>query len=96
MTPAFSLRNVVIALAIFALNALLNIPLFRFGAMPFRDSIELGYAAMDRFFSLHQSVGLERYAWQGRELRISEGIEPHGLASANNVRRSWAAGQAGR
>ena len=43
------------ALAIFAINALLNISLFRSGAMPYRDSIELGYAAMARFFYLHPS-----------------------------------------
>ena len=53
MKQAFSRGNLFIALAIFALNAVLNVPLFRPGAMPYRDSIELGYAAMARFFYLH-------------------------------------------
>ena len=53
MKPAFTRANLVIGLAIFALNVLLNIPFFRPGAMPYRDSIELGYAAMARFFYLH-------------------------------------------
>lgn len=55
MNRAFSRVNLAIALALFALNAALNLPLFREGAMPYRDSIELGYAAMARYFHLHPS-----------------------------------------
>jgi len=40
-----------IAGGVFALNVSLNIPLFLPGEMPYRDSIEGGYAAMARFFS---------------------------------------------
>lgn len=53
MKQAFSRVNLFIACAIFVLNAALNLPLFRAGAMPYRDSIELGYASMSRFFYLH-------------------------------------------
>jgi len=53
MKQAFSRANLVIAFLLFALNVLLNLPLFRSGAMPYRDSIELGYASMTRFYSLH-------------------------------------------
>src|SRR5215472_6910193 len=38
---------------LFALNLALNIPLFQSGEMPYRGSIEGGYAAMARFFSAH-------------------------------------------
>jgi hypothetical protein len=53
MKQAFSGVNLVIALALFVLNVALNVPLFRAGAMPYRDSIELGYASMTRFYYLH-------------------------------------------
>ncbi|MBY0504577.1 MAG: hypothetical protein K2X03_11740 [Bryobacteraceae bacterium] len=53
MTAAFSRANLLVALALFCLNVALNLPLFREGAMPYRDSIELGYAAMARYFYLH-------------------------------------------
>jgi hypothetical protein len=42
-----------IALAIFALNVYLNWPLFLPGELPFRGSIEGGYAGMARFVSAH-------------------------------------------
>lgn len=45
--------NLAIAGGLFALNVALNIPLFEAGEMPYRDSIEGGYAAMARFFSAH-------------------------------------------
>ena len=38
---------------LFALNVALNIPLFQAGEMPYRDSIEGGYAATARFFTAH-------------------------------------------
>lgn len=38
---------------LFALNVALNVPLFESGEMPYRGSIEGGYAAMARFFSTH-------------------------------------------
>lgn len=53
MKQAFSRANLVIAFLLFALNVALNLPLFRSGAMPYRDSIELGYASMTRFYYLH-------------------------------------------
>lgn len=53
MKQAFSRANLVIALFLFALNVLLNLPLFRSGALPYRDSIELGYSSMTRFYYLH-------------------------------------------
>ncbi|MGH9662379.1 MAG: hypothetical protein ACRD96_27760, partial [Bryobacteraceae bacterium] len=40
-----------IPLALFALGALLNVPLFLPGESPYRDSIEGGYASMARFFA---------------------------------------------
>src|SRR5690349_16391968 len=48
-------RTVDIALAavLFLGNALLNGPLFMTGEMPFRGSIEGGYAGMARFISAH-------------------------------------------
>jgi hypothetical protein len=42
-----------IAAGLLALNVALNIPLFHPGEMPYRDSIEGGYAAMARFFWQH-------------------------------------------
>src|ERR1700676_4468261 len=45
--------NLAIAGGLFALNIGLNIPLFESGEMPYRDSIEGGYASMARFFSAH-------------------------------------------
>ncbi len=42
-----------IALAVFLFNAALNRPLFLPGEMPFRGSIEGGYAGMARFISAH-------------------------------------------
>ena len=41
------------ALAIFALNVVLNAPLFMQGELPFRGSIEGGYVGMARFISQH-------------------------------------------
>jgi hypothetical protein len=40
---------------LFLLNVALNIPLFQAGEMPYRDSIEGGYAATARFFAAHPS-----------------------------------------
>jgi hypothetical protein len=40
---------------LFALNVALNVPLFLPGEMPYRDSIEGGYASMARFFWEHPS-----------------------------------------
>lgn len=48
-------KLVLLATAIFLCNAALNGPLFLPGEMPFRDSIEGGYASMVRFFSAHPS-----------------------------------------
>jgi hypothetical protein len=45
--------NLAIFSGLFALNVALNIPLFQSGEMPYRGSIESGYAAMARFFSAH-------------------------------------------
>lgn len=45
--------TILLAAAIFALNVLLNWPLFQDGAQPYRGSIEAGYAGIARFFSLH-------------------------------------------
>ena len=45
--------NLALAAAIFLFNALLNGPLFMAGEMPFRGSIEGGYAGMARFVSAH-------------------------------------------
>src|SRR5258708_4533727 len=45
------MKPFAIAAGVFALNVALNIPLFQPGEMPYRDSIEGGYAAMARFFS---------------------------------------------
>jgi hypothetical protein len=47
------LGNALAAAAIFLVNAALNGPLFLPGEMPFRDSIEGGYASMVRFFAAH-------------------------------------------
>ncbi len=38
---------------IFAINLALNLPLLSPGELPFRDSIEGGYASMARFFAAH-------------------------------------------
>jgi hypothetical protein len=43
----------LLALAVFLLNLLLNMPLFMSGDLPFRESIEGGYVGMARFFSEH-------------------------------------------
>jgi hypothetical protein len=43
----------LMAVAIFALNVLLNMPLFMAGELPFRESIEGGYVGMARFFAQH-------------------------------------------
>ena len=45
----------LIAAGLFALNVALNVPLFFPGEMPYRDSIEGGYASMARFFWEHPS-----------------------------------------
>ena len=47
------LKLVLLAAAIFLSNAALNGPLFQPGEMPYRDSIEGGYASMVRFFADH-------------------------------------------
>ena len=38
----------MIAVSLFALNVVLNLPLFMRGESPYRDSIEPGYAGMSR------------------------------------------------
>jgi hypothetical protein len=43
--------STVLVLAIFALNVWLNVPLFQRGEMPYRDSIEGGYASIAHFVS---------------------------------------------
>ena len=43
--------NLALAGGLFALNVALNIPLFLPGEMPYRDSIEGGYAGMARIFA---------------------------------------------
>src|SRR5215470_9758888 len=45
--------NIALAAAIFAVNVLLNAPLFMTGEMPFRGSIESGYISMARFIAAH-------------------------------------------
>jgi hypothetical protein len=47
------LATPLLALAIFLLNVCLNAPLFMRGELPFRGSIEGGYAAIARFISAH-------------------------------------------
>lgn len=47
--------DVLIALALFALNLALNFPLLLPGDTPYRDSIEGGYAGMARFVNAHPS-----------------------------------------
>ncbi len=49
------LADAGLALSLLALNAVFNAPLFMRGEMPFRGSIEGGYAAMARFVSAHPS-----------------------------------------
>ncbi len=46
-------QNALLAAGVFALNLVLNAPLFRAGEMPYRDSIEGGYVSMARFFAAH-------------------------------------------
>jgi hypothetical protein len=46
-------KSAILALAIFAINLALNLPLLSPGELPFRDSIEGGYASMARFFAAH-------------------------------------------
>ncbi|MEK7406226.1 MAG: hypothetical protein AAB225_14070, partial [Acidobacteriota bacterium] len=46
-------RNVAIAFGILLINLGLNATLFLPGEMPYRDSIEAGYASMARFFAAH-------------------------------------------
>jgi hypothetical protein len=45
--------DIVLGAALFLFNALMNGPLFMTGEMPFRGSIEGGYAGMARFISAH-------------------------------------------
>jgi hypothetical protein len=45
--------NAILALAVFAVNAWLNTPLFQRGEMPYRDSIEGGYSTIARFVAEH-------------------------------------------
>lgn len=47
------LQTLLLAAAIFALNAALNVPLFRSGESVYRGSIEAGYVSMARFFAAH-------------------------------------------
>lgn len=47
------LGNGAIAFALFLLNFALNTPLFMQGDMPYRDSIEAGYASMASFVAAH-------------------------------------------
>ncbi len=53
MIPRPWLANAAIAFALFLLNFGLNTPLFMQGDMPYRDSIEAGYASMARFVTAH-------------------------------------------
>ena len=53
MRRLVSPANLTIATVLLALNVALNIPLFESGEMPYRGSIEGGYASMARFFSAH-------------------------------------------
>jgi hypothetical protein len=50
------LIDAAVATAIFAVNVLLNLPLFMRGDSPYRDSIELGYAGMARFVTENPSM----------------------------------------
>lgn len=45
--------NAALALTVFAADVWLNTPLFQRGEMPYRDSIEGGYASIARFISEH-------------------------------------------
>ena len=45
--------SLALAAGLLALNVALNVPLFRPGETPYRDSIEGGYAGMARFFAEH-------------------------------------------
>lgn len=53
MKRVLSPSNLLLATLLFAVNAALNVPLFHAGEMPYRDSIEGGYASMTRFFFDH-------------------------------------------
>jgi hypothetical protein len=53
MDPLKRLIAPLLAISVFLLNALLNSPLFVRGEMPFRGSIEGGYAGMARFITAH-------------------------------------------
>jgi hypothetical protein len=53
MKRLISPANLGLVGGLFALNVALNIPLFESGEMPYRGSIEGGYASMARFFSQH-------------------------------------------
>ena len=46
-------KSVALAALLFAINITLNLPLFQAGELPFRDSIEGGYASMARFIAAH-------------------------------------------
>ena len=47
------MKNLVAAVCLFAMNVLLNWPLFASGESPYRQSIELGYAGISRFIAEH-------------------------------------------
>ena len=58
--------SAALALAIFAINALINGPLFMTGEPPFRGSIAGGYAAMSRFLAQHPNPwGWDPYQYCG-------------------------------
>ncbi len=48
--------NLVISLALFALNVWLFFPLFLPGDSPYRDTIEAGYMGMSRFLASNPSA----------------------------------------
>ena len=50
---AGGVRNLLAAVCIFAVNLVLNWPLFSPGESPYRQSIELGYAGISRFIAEH-------------------------------------------
>ncbi|MBI3209018.1 MAG: hypothetical protein HYZ37_08970 [Candidatus Solibacter usitatus] len=53
MTRRPAIAVALLALALFALNIWLNLPLFQGGAQPYRGSIESGYAGISRFLAQH-------------------------------------------
>jgi len=56
----------ILALALFALNLAVNLPLMENGAQPYRGSIESGYASMARFFAANPNPwGWNPYIYNG-------------------------------